>query len=159
MNRNLVIVAPNATKPTSDYRTFDRTRRDGTQPLQKSEMAGVSDKLMRYIPGEALAVYTMLDPAVRSVETGAGLKVGLWIALCVSGLFCWLYLMRITPVGLQHRTISLVALIAYIASVGGPFAEYSSWKPGFGLIAAIVISAFLVFVPAEAKATPRAARP
>lgn len=149
MNRNLVIVAPNTTKPTSDYRTFDRTKLDPTQPGQKPELAGVSDKLMRYIPAEALALYTMLDPAVRSIEAGTGLKIGLWIALGVSVIFCWLYLMRISRVALQHRVISTVALIAYISSVGGPFAEYSAWKPGFGLIAAVVVSAFLVFVPAE----------
>lgn len=115
-----------------------------------------AEKLLKYFPAEALAMYTALDPAIRTVfpiaEDGAspgGLVWGLWGALVVSVVFCFLFLQRFWNVErLTQLAISCGALILYVFSLGGPFAELSWYAPGWGIIASVIATGFMIFVKA-----------
>ena len=121
---------------------------DGGQQLSEPS---ARDKLLSYFPAEALALYSGLDPALRSTVNGTALKITLWCALAASSVFCWFYLVRFWHVNRPfQRLVSCGALVLYVASLGGPFRTISGFKPGYAVIAAILATAFLVFVPSPA---------
>jgi hypothetical protein len=107
------------------------------------------EKLLKYFPEAALALYVALDPLVREAFDGDAFRVAIWASLGISMLFCWLYLKRIWHV---ERTlqilVSIGALVLYVAAIGGPFSTISGYKTIYGTIAAIIATAFLLFMPA-----------
>jgi hypothetical protein len=111
-----------------------------------------AEKLLMYFPVEALALYATLEPAVGTVFNGNVLKVALWSSLAISILFCIFFLRRFWKVARASQlAISAGSLVLYVASLGGPFATTSWYKPGYGLLASILATAFLIFVPTPSK--------
>jgi hypothetical protein len=114
-----------------------------------------AEKLLKYFPEAALALYITLDPMVREATHGAALKVFLWGTLAVSVAFCWLYLGKFWNVPAnRQRWFSMGALVLYVAAIGGPFLTISGYKTIYGSIAAAITTAFLIFVPSKEVPSP-----
>jgi hypothetical protein len=108
MNRNVYKVAPPAA--------------DAAEPKEPKP----SEKLVKYFPAEAFALYSALDPAVRTTFGGVALKIALWASLAIAIVFCVMFLRRFWNV--QRRdlvAISCGALVLYVAALGGPFTTTS----------------------------------
>jgi hypothetical protein len=106
--------------------------------------------LLKYFPGEALAAYLTLEPLVRTAwdDDLNALKIGLWATLGIAVVFCWMYLKRFWKIDeARQRAISVGGLTLYVAAIGGPFETLSWYKPVYGVMAAVVASLFLIFVP------------
>lgn len=112
------------------------------------------EKLVKYFPSEALALYTFLDPTCRTIWSGAALAVPLWISLLLSIVFLIMFLRKFWTVTWGQTAISTAAFVLYIAAVGGPFLFVAGWHPGFGILAAGVATAFLIFVKAPEPPAP-----
>lgn len=82
-----------------------------------------AEKLLKYFPVEALALYSALDPAARSIQSsGTTLKVLLWSSLFLSVVFRAIYLRRFWKVERPDQiAISTGALVLYVAALGDPF--------------------------------------
>ena len=124
------------------------------QPTPPKEPV-IPDKLVKYIPAEGLAAYAMLDPLFREAASGDALKYWLWAALVITVVFTFLYLRLIWNVThLMQIVISCLALVAYVAGLGGPFTTIDGYKLVYGLIAGALLSLIMVFVPSPQPPPP-----
>lgn len=109
------------------------------------------EKLLKFFPGEALALYLVLEPLAKKIneDNYDMLRVWLWSSLGVSAIFCGLFLAKFwkveSPVQLG---ISIGAFVLYVAAIGGPFETIDAYDSLMGVFAAAVASAFMAFVPA-----------
>ena len=111
-----------------------------------------AEKLVKYFPAEAFALYAALEPACASVFAGRTLSAALWVSLVISVVLCVMVLKRFWKVRRSDQiAISCVALVVYVAALGGPFATLGWWKAGFALIASILVSAFIIFTKAPTR--------
>lgn len=116
------------------------------------EQPKAAEKLVKYFPAEAFALYAALEPACASVFAGRTLSAALWISLALSLALCVMVLQRFWKVRRPDQVaVSCVALVVYVAALGGPFATLSWWKAGFALIASILVSAFIIFTKAPTR--------
>lgn len=129
-------------------RTVDETEISSTEPEQPSP----AEKLVKYFPTEAFALYAGLEPLADTLFDGDPLRWSLWLGLLLSLVLCVMFLRRFWNVRRPSQiAISCVALVVYVAALGGPFATISWWQPGFALLAAVIMTAFIIFVPAPTE--------
>jgi hypothetical protein len=122
---------------------------------QVKEEPNPAEKLLKYFPDAALALYITLDPLFRQAVSGDALKFWLWFSLVLSAVFCWLYLGKFWKVhAKRQRAFSAGALVLYVAALGGPFSTLTGYKTIYGTIAAVIATAFLIFVPSEDLPSP-----
>jgi hypothetical protein len=101
-------------------------------------------RLLKYIPGEAIGMYVVLDKAVQA--TGKDGHTQFWLVIVLVGAVAFnvLYLLRIWKL---HRPsqilVSTGALLAYIYATGGAFASIST--PVSQIVVLILAAAFLIF--------------
>ncbi len=126
--------------------------RVGAESAPKEPSA--AEKLTRYFPEAALALYLGLDPLLRQVAEGDALRGLLWGALLLTAVFAWFYLVRFWITTPRQRWISVGALILYVAAIGGPFATIDGYETIYGTIAAVVATAFMILLPAEDVPSP-----
>jgi hypothetical protein len=124
------------------------------------------EKLLKYFPEAALALYIALEPVLRELISKSSMKVVLWCLLGGVVAFCWAYLSKFWNLNKKHKGtnphyvrqkfISEVALVAYLAAIGGPFAEQwgEDYNKLWGTFAAIVITAIILFVKAPEAPEP-----
>lgn len=116
-----------------------------------------AEKLVKYFPIEALALYCILQPAVLALA-GSSRDGVLWAALGACVLFCAGYLhvaWRVTRT--SHVLISCTALVLYVAALGGPFATLALYAPGYAAAAAVAATALMLLVPSPLA--PRLSNP
>ncbi len=133
------------------YRRTEEGPGDGTDPEPSPQ-----EKLLKYFPDAALALYIAADPLVRQAASGDALKICLWGALVLCVVFCYLYLDRFwTNVDGRQKAISITALVLYIAAIGGPFSlTWTGYKTVWASIVALFFTAFMVFTKAPVKPEP-----
>jgi hypothetical protein len=113
------------------------------------------EKLLKFFPAEALALYSALEPLARELGKGREhdtlLRVLLWGALAVAVLFCVMYLRRFWQIETPAQLgISAGSLVLYVAALGGPFGTLGWYSPLMGCAAAVIATSFLIFVKAPA---------
>lgn len=130
----------------------------GAGVAQAAEQPKPAEKLVKYFPTEAFALYAALEPLAGTIFNGNTLKVMLWVSLGLATVFCALFLKQFWNIVLKQQiAISCSALVLYVAALGGPFATIDGYKVGYALFAAVVVSAFIVFV--KAPTDPRSEQP
>lgn len=95
------------------------------------------DKLMKYIPGESVAFYLMLEnTAVGSFANDAGaFQMALWFIFALGILGTIIYLWGISKVrDVRQILITTIAFIVWVFSLGGPFA-FIQYHEFFGSVA------------------------
>lgn len=122
-----------------------------------------NQRLLKFIPGEAMGLYLAID---RAIYTAGGLQgadkkglLALWLAigLLTALVFNVLYLKLIWRVGRASQiAISTLALIAYVYATGGVFQPLGWTEPTAQMVVVIVVAAFLAFFkpPEPIKALP-----
>jgi len=100
-------------------------------------------RLLKYIPGEVVALYIFLDGIVKS---SADLPHWIyWGIFCVGAAGAYLYLLRVAKVEKQVQLIiSVVAFCVWAFALGGPFAQLAWYKPVYG---ALLLPIYTFFVP------------
>jgi hypothetical protein len=116
------------------------------------------EKLIKFIPSESVGLYLALDGLVRSAESEINSQiVWLWIVLGISLIFTWLYLKRVWRVErVSQIVVSMMALIAYVYAVGGPFKEFGFYRPWQSTAVLVITTAFLIFFEPPGVGTSRA---
>lgn len=101
-------------------------------------------RLMKYIPGEAIGVYVALDRAVQGAASQKAIWLGAVLACAV--LFNIIYLRRVWHVQRRiHIIVSSAALVAYVYATGGVFDPLGWSNPVAQMVVLIATAAFLVF--------------
>jgi hypothetical protein len=119
--------------------------------LALAEVSGLNayaERLMKMIPGEAVGLYLVgagvLDPA-------EGPALALWTTVCLAAVI----VVRVygtadhalaEPADWRHVTISAVAFLVWIYSIGGPFAAYGVASPRVGALLVLVVTFFAPYV-------------
>jgi hypothetical protein len=123
------------------------------------EADGRAERLLKFIPGEAVGLYLFLDSAIKGAATpaqadGAAIlshgeaRVWLAIVLLAALVFNWLYLQYIWHVQRAYQwLVSCAALLVYVFAAGGVFATFDWYKPFYGTVALAIAGAFLIFAP------------
>jgi uncharacterized membrane protein YhaH (DUF805 family) len=109
------------------------------------------ERLLKYIPGEAVGLYLFLDGIVKGAlnDQTQQLEKGLFLAfiLVVSLVFNALYLKRFWHVRRTSQiAISSWALLVYVFALGGVFAMMPLYTPWLGALLLAITAAFLIFV-------------
>jgi hypothetical protein len=175
MNRN--IITP---KDVAQARAAERDT-----PVRRGEVTGAApaqpkapepdswyQRLLKYIPGEAIGLYLFLENLCKSgfplpdpskystadelakATTAVHDEQAPWLAaaLVIAVVFNALYLWRIWKVQrVSQWLISCAALVVYVFAIGGVFATFPWYRPGLGMAVLAVGAAFLVFVNPPGK--------
>ena len=90
-----------------------------------------SERLLKYIPAEVIALYLTLDAIVRSTEQ---IPILFYWGIFVFGIAAtYLYLWRVEKVNKKAQlVISVGAFIVWVFTLGGPFTHLSWYDPIFG---------------------------
>ncbi len=122
-------------------RANDSVRFSDTNP-QTSGADSYSDRLIKYIPAEVVALYLTLDALIRSApEVPSYIYWGVLI-FCFIGTY--LYLWRIQKVKKQLQLhISGGAFLVWVFAMGGPFAHLGWYNP---LYAGLLLPMFTFLV-------------
>jgi len=111
-----------------------------------------NQRLLKYIPAEAMGLYLALDRAVHTSSAfdkgNHAMLLATWLAtaLAAAMLFNVLYLILIWQVRRATQiVVSTLALVTYVYGLGGAFEALGWADPSAQLISVIVIGAFLVF--------------
>ena len=116
-----------------------------TAPAEQPPADEYHDRLIKYIPGDVIAVYLTI---AGLLNTGGG-KVPAatleWIVFLILIPGTWFYLQRVAQVKKwQQIMISVIAFIVWVFSLGGPFTQFHWYEPLYG---AIVLPLYTFLVP------------
>lgn len=101
-----------------------------------------SDRLLKYVPAEVIALYLALEAIVRGHTGAAGIE---WVALAAGVVGTPLYLYRKGHVTRRTQlVISTLAFLVWVLAIGGPFSNMSWYSPAYGAVLLII---FTFFVP------------
>jgi hypothetical protein len=100
-------------------------------------------RLVKYIPGEVLAVYVAMSSILAGAENpGTFLP---WAVFLFGFVSTPLYLARIGKVkGLWHPLVSTGAFFVWVFALGGPFASLAWYDPVYG---ALLLPAYTFSIP------------
>jgi hypothetical protein len=123
-------------------------RREAEEVTRAAPWQGVdnyTDRLLKYIPAESVALYLTLQGIVLSGVEGPAQKFWLWIIFGIGVFGTSLYLWRIQQVSKRMQlAVSTAAFGVWVFALGGAFASLSWYEPFIGSLALVV---FTFFVP------------
>jgi|LakMenE01Jun11ns_1017448.scaffolds.fasta_scaffold9929177_2 hypothetical protein len=106
-----------------------------------------TERLIKYIPSEAIALYLTLDPLVRpSLGSSATGNEGIhWLIFIACACLTWFYLYRVLNVRKHVQLmISVGAFLVWVFAIGGPFVYLGWYKPLYG---GIILPLYTAFIP------------
>lgn len=90
-----------------------------------------TDRLLKYVPAEVVALFITLDALARS---SADIPLFVYWAIflfCMAGTY--LYLWRVAKVRKHAQlAVSTVAFVVWVFALGGPFAQFDWYTPIYG---------------------------
>ena len=123
---------------------------------QSSEVDGYLEKVMKYIPSEAVGVWITIKTMVEAVndipQTGI-----LWVILffCLFLTFAYIRLLPSIPIErptFKQAISSMVAFIVWASAIGGqPFQSISWYHPVYGSIFMVLYTAVIPLIPLEQR--------
>jgi len=102
-----------------------------------------TERLLKYIPGEIIALYLALDAIIRSAKmVGSALHWGIFLfGVAATGLYLW----RVEKVEkLLQLFISSFAYCVWVFALSGPFATTGWYNPVYG---AILLPMYTFMIP------------
>ncbi len=110
-----------------------------------------TDRLLKYIPAEIVAVYIFVQGLILGAQTPSdGYKTLFWIVFIVFAILTPFYLWRLLKVKKATQLIiSLIAFIVWVFALGGPFATLDWYKPIYGEILLPIFTIVIAIVVAE----------
>lgn len=89
-----------------------------------------TDRLLKYIPGEVIVLFTTLDSLARTADFGSLLRWGIFVFCILAG--CG-YSIRILKIHKRDQlVISAISFCVWVFAMGGPFALLHWYLPAFG---------------------------
>jgi hypothetical protein len=104
-----------------------------------------TDRLLKYIPAESVALYLTLQGIVSSSVEGRALYTWLWFAFGIGIIGTPLYLWRVQQVSKRVQlAVSTAAFSVWVFALGGAFASLPWYEPFLGSMLLVI---FTFFVP------------
>lgn len=103
----------------------------GTTPPAAEEPAAddYKDRLMKYIPGEVVSLFILLDGLVSNAPQGVPRAPLSWAVFVLLLVGTWIYLKRVQKVNkTQQLLIAAVAFAVWVFYLGGPFGTLSWYR-------------------------------
>lgn len=99
---------------------------------QKLKKDDIKDRIIKYIPGEVVAMYIFLTGIANQLPSETKPLI-LWIILIVLTLGTWLYLERIEKVKKTDQLIiTTISFVVWVFALGGPFVYLDWYFPAYG---------------------------
>jgi hypothetical protein len=129
--------------------------RAADQPQKTDDLL---DKIANYIPGEVVALWTAATAILPTLTPGSE-GIALWILAAVGLVLTPLYVMariRKEDAALNRLDesfpfneviLSTVSFAFWVFAIGGPFAEFTWYSPGWGAFALVIWSAISGLIP------------
>ncbi|MCP4351752.1 MAG: hypothetical protein GY795_40325 [Desulfobacterales bacterium] len=125
-------------------------RRNGNEPVpdqatatKQTQPDKYTDRLLKYIPSEIIALYLSLDSIIRSSQ-----KIGVviyWGVFIAGIVMTYLYLYRVAKVHKQKQLlISVASFCVWVFALGGPFVHLSWYDPVYG---GLLLPIFTFLIP------------
>jgi hypothetical protein len=121
----------------------------GDLPVDLQRPDSWYERILKYVPIEAVSIYLALDKGVHSAVQDGSLRGALWLALAL--MFCLAfniaYLVRIAGVRSRLQVgVSSLAMVAYVYVTGGVFQALNLAPPEAQLFVMVATGAVLTFV-------------
>jgi hypothetical protein len=128
-----------------ERRTEGAPLRDATRPDPPPSADHYTDRLLKYVPAESVALYLTLQGIVSSSVEGRALYTWLWFVFGIGIIGTPLYLWRIQHVSkIAQLVVSTAAFGVWVFALGGAFASPSWYKSFLGSMLLVI---FTFFVP------------
>lgn len=107
---------------------------------------GYTDRLVKYVPAEGIAVFLAVDGVLRGAADIPAAMLG-WVVFGVLLVLLYFYQRNVLNVRkVQQHAIMLVAFVVWVFAIGGPFAGLSWYSPIYGaLLVPLVTFGFAAF--------------
>jgi large subunit ribosomal protein L7/L12 len=117
-----------------------------------------TDRLLKYIPAESVALYLILQGIVLSSVEAPALNAWLWFAFGI-GIICTpLYLWRTQQVNkIVQLAVSTAAFGVWVLALGGAFASLSWDEPFLGSLMLVVFTFFAPLISPDVLSSEEAA--
>jgi len=117
-----------------------------------------TDRLLKYIPAESVALYLTLQGIILS---GAGeapnLNTWLWFILVIGLISTVLYQWRVLKIGkVVQLAVSTVAFGVWVFALGGAFASLSWYEPFIGSLTLVIFTFFAPLISPDVLSTDQA---
>jgi hypothetical protein len=116
----------------------------GTEVLTEKKDT-FTDRLLKYIPAEVVAVYVFVEGIIRQSATPEQQNTIFWTVFIILWVCTPLYLWRV-----QHVTkviqliVSFLAFFVWVFALGGPFVSFGWYNPIYG---AVLLPLYTFLIP------------
>jgi len=121
--------------------------RGGFEPAAAPAGDSYSDRLLKLIPGETVAVYLAVQGILESSLGGEEVRLAIWLwaLFAIIGVLNILYMGRILKVTDTKQYVFVTLSYAiWVLSIGGPFRFLSFYEPFIG---AVILTLFTFAAP------------
>jgi hypothetical protein len=117
-----------------------------------------TDRLLKYLPAESVALYLTLQGIVLSSGEGGAPYAWLWFVFVVGIIGTPLYLWRIQHVSkIAQLAVSTAAFGVWVFALGGAFASLSWYKPFLGSMLLVIFTFFVPLISPDVLSSEEAA--
>ena len=117
-----------------------------------------TDRLLKYIPAESVALYLTLQGIVLSSAEAPAVSAWLWFAFAIGMIGTPLYLWRIQQVSKRIQlAVSTAAFGVWVFALGGVFASLSWYEPFLGSLMLVVFTFFVPLISPDVLSSEEAA--
>jgi hypothetical protein len=117
-----------------------------------------TDRLLKLIPAESVALYLTLQGIVSSSVEGRALDSWLWAAFGIGIIGTPLYLWRVQQVSKRAQlAVSTAAFGVWVFALGGAFASLPWYEPFLGSVLLVVFTFFVPLISPDVSSSEVAA--
>jgi hypothetical protein len=139
------LIAVQRAQAAREIAQLEEQRKEEARATLSEKVDGYTDRLLKYIPAESVALYLTLQGIVLSSVEAQALTTWLWFAFVIGCIGTPLYLWRIQQVSKRIQlAVSTAAFGVWVFALGGAFASLSLYEPFLG---SVVLVIFTFFVP------------
>src|SRR5215203_3218966 len=135
-----------------------RQEEESTRAALSQRVDDYTNRLLKYIPAESVALYLTLQGIVLSSVEGQALNTWLWVAFVIGIIGTPLYLWRIQQVSKRIQlAVSTAAFGVWVFALGGAFAALSWYEPFLGSVMLVVFTFFVPLISPDVLSSEEAA--
>jgi hypothetical protein len=115
---------------------------------------GYTDRLLKYIPAESVALYLTLQGIILSGAADLPtLNTWLWFILGIGLIGTALYQWRVLKIGKVVQLAVSTAAFVWVFALGGAFASLSWYEPFIGSLTLVIFTFFAPLISPDAMST------
>lgn len=146
---NWNIITPADAKVHTDAVAQALTAGTDPPPAAQPTADDYMSKLLKYVPPQIVGAYLLVQGALISVTAagGDGRWRALMILLVAGALFTYVFTGQVLHVvRRRQRAVTTVAYLVWAFALGGVFATYGWWSPGWGTVALVTFGLLVQLV-------------